>query len=120
MTPDRMLWTGPHGSAPRERALEAMPGSPAGGWIVPSTAARDQVIRALGLSARFGRDLRVWCWDDLWREVRAASATGPALLSEAAARAALGAAIARARADGVLGDVAGVVEWPGFRRRLRA
>jgi ATP-dependent helicase/nuclease subunit B len=89
-------------------------------WIVPSTTARDQVIRALGLRVRLGRVPRVWTWDDLWREVREASPTGPALLSEAAARAVLGAAIARAGADGVLGDAADLVGWPGFRRRLRA
>jgi ATP-dependent helicase/nuclease subunit B len=63
---------------------------------------------------------RVWCWSDLWHAVRDGRATGPARLSEAGARAALRAAIARARRDGVLDAVAEVVEWPGFRRRLQA
>jgi len=116
----RTLWTGPHGSKLRDRLLDEAPGGPSGVWIVPSTLARDQVVRALGLKFKLCRDLRVWSWDELWHEVRRASAIGPALLSPAAARAALGQAIARGRADGVLDAVAGVIDWPGFRRRLRA
>lgn len=42
------------------------------------------------------------------------------MLSSAASRAALGAAIAEARGAGALAEVAGVIDWPGFRRRLAA
>lgn len=66
------------------------------------------------------RGWKVWCWDDLWRAVREERGEGPSRLSTAAARAVLGEAIARARVDGALTEVAGVIDWPGFRRRLVA
>ena len=116
----RRIWTGPHGSAPSERALEDATSDPLGLWIAPTPLARDQVVRALGLRLKVARDLRAWCWEDLWTAVRDASSRGPARLSDAAARAALGEAIAQARRDGALREVAEVVDWPGFRRRLRA
>src|SRR5512135_450608 len=116
----RRIWTGPHGSAPSERALEDASSDPLGLWIAPTPPARDQVVHALGLRPKVARDLRAWCWKDLWTAVRDASSRGPARLSDAAARAALGEAIAQARRDGALREVAEVVDWPGFRRRLRA
>jgi ATP-dependent helicase/nuclease subunit B len=65
------------------------------------------------------RSPRVWCWPDLWQAIRDDRSTGPAQLSEAGTRTALKAAIDQARRDGVLGAVAEVVQWPGFRRRLQ-
>ena len=96
----RRIWTGPHGSAPSERALEDATSDPLGLWIAPTPPARDQVVRALGRRLKVARDLRAWCWEDLWAAVRDASSRGPARLSDAAARAALGEAIAQARRDG--------------------
>jgi hypothetical protein len=78
------------------------------------------VIRALVARHRAAVGLRVWCWEDLWRAVREGQSEGPALLPAAAARAALGEAITRARSDGALATLGDVVHWPGFRRRLRA
>ncbi|HMB06888.1 MAG TPA: PD-(D/E)XK nuclease family protein [Isosphaeraceae bacterium] len=78
------------------------------------------MTHALAKRREAARAPRVWCWSDLWHAVRDGRATGPARLSEAGARAALRAAIARARRDGELGAVDEVVEWPGFRRRLQA
>ena len=78
----RRLWTGPHGSAPSERALEDATSDPSGLWIAPTPPARDQVVRALGLRHKVARDLRAWCWEDLWTAVRDASSRGPARLSD--------------------------------------
>src|SRR5437868_12525455 len=102
----RKLWTGPYGSALRERVLDEWGSDPSGLWIVPSPLARDQVLRALGLRHRVARGFRVLCWDEVWRFIRESRADGPAWLSPAAARAALGEAIARARRDGELDAVA--------------
>src|SRR5215217_4447205 len=98
----RRLWTGPHGSALRERVLDEWGADPSGLWIVPSPLARDQVLRALGLRHRVARGFRVWCWDELWRFVHEARGDGPAPLSPAAARSALNEALARARREGEL------------------
>src|SRR5690349_16708792 len=114
----RRLWTGPHGSALRDRVLEVRAGEPGALWIVGSPLARDQVRRAIGLRHGVAAGLRVWSWDDLWQAIRDECGEGPTRLSAAGARAALGEAIASARGDGELGDVAGVIDWPGFRRRL--
>ena len=65
----------------------------------------------------FGR--RVWCWDDLWREVALSHPSAPARLSPAGVRAAIGEAIDRARRAGELGAVREIADSPGFRRRLR-
>src|SRR4051794_25916300 len=118
----RRLWTGPYGSALRDRALRDSPVETSGVWIAPTPLARDQVRRLLGLRLKggVGRGLRVWCWSDLWRAVRDERPRGPAVLSDAAARAALGEAIARARGDGALQGLVELTEWPGFRRRLRS
>src|SRR5512142_2059787 len=117
----RRLWIGPHGSAVRERVLdEVRGGEPSDLWLVPTPLARAQVTHALAKRREAARAPRVWCWSDLWHAVRDGRATGPARLSEAGARAALRAAIARARREGELGAVDEVVEWPGFRRRLQA
>ena len=118
----RRLWTGPYGSALRDRVLPETLSEPSGAWIVASPLARDQVRRQLGLrlESGVGRELTVWCWPDLWRAIGDESRGGPAWLSEAAARAALGEAIARARGEGLLQSFAELLEWPGFRRRLRS
>src|SRR4051794_38041585 len=102
MPGERRLWTGPHGSALRERVLEDARADPMSLWVVPSAPARDQVVRALGLKHRVARGPQVWCWDELWWAIRDERADGPARLSAAAARAALRQAIARARRDGDL------------------
>lgn len=60
----------------------------------------------------------MWTWDDLWRVVRESRDDGPRVLSETAARAALGVAIGRAAAAGRLSTTAEVSSWPGFRRRI--
>src|SRR5207249_7718384 len=117
MSDNRHLWTGPHGAALADRALAAMPIEATGLWIVPSALARDRAARGLGQRRRVCCRLRVWCWEDLWREVRSRSPAGPARLSEAGVRAALGEAIGRTRRQGRLDAVAGVADAPGFRRR---
>src|SRR5688572_314162 len=116
----RRLWTGPHGAALRDRALAEAPTDPSGLWIVPSRAARDQLIPLLGRKRRVAIGLRVWCWDDLWRAIGDERADAPAHLSAIGARAALGEAIAAARRDGLIPTIAEAVSFPGFRRRLRA
>jgi hypothetical protein len=96
-------------------------GGPVGAWITPSPLARDQVRQLLG--ARLGSgaavSLQIWCWDDLWRVIGEGTPAGPARLSEAAARAVLVEATARARREGALDELADLLAWPGFRRRLR-
>src|SRR5262249_14342862 len=116
----RRLWTGPHGSALRERVLDEWGSDPSGVWLVPSDLARNQVLRTLALRHRVVRNPRVWTWGELWQLGRDARDARPVRLTPAAARAALVEAIARARREGELGDVATVVDWPGFRRRLVA
>jgi hypothetical protein len=49
---------------------------------------------------------RVWCWGDLWAAVRSATDDGPAVLSEAAARAVLRSALEEARQAGALASPA--------------
>ena len=115
----RRLWTGPPGSALRDRALDDGPVDPLGIWIVPSPLARAQVIRALTLKRGSACRLRVWCWADLWAAVAEAHDDPPARLSAASTRAVLGEAIAQARRDDALGPIAGVVDLPGMQRRLR-
>ena len=63
---------------------------------------------------------RVWCWADLWARIRAEVAEGPTSLSEAAAGAVFGEAIRQARHAGELTAIASAIDWPGYRRRLRA
>lgn len=63
---------------------------------------------------------KVWCWAELWAAIRGASVDGPRVLSEAASRAVFLEAIRRGRGAGRLRAIERVLEWPGFRRRLRA
>src|SRR3954468_23729130 len=94
----RMLLTGPHGAAVRDRLQD----DPSGLWLVPSELARVQVLSALGRRSSAGRVPRVWCWKHLWRASLDGRDDGPARLSEAAAHAAMGLAVARARDAGLL------------------
>src|SRR5437660_448691 len=97
----KRLLTGPHGAALRDRLLEQ--GGESGLWLVPTPLARVQVSAALGRKLGAEGASRVWCWDDLWRAVREGRDDGPVKLSDAAAHAALGLAIERAKAAGALG-----------------
>src|SRR5438067_6288837 len=119
MPGNRDLWTGPFGSALRDRALRHAPVDPSGLWVVPSAMARDQVVRVLGLRRRVACHLRVWCWADLWRATRLGSRGTPMLLSSAGGRAALREAIDQARRDGLLDAIGEVAQSLGFLRRLR-
>src|SRR4051812_15212246 len=102
----RRLWTGPHGAALRDRALAKAPTDPTNLWIVPSRAARDQLIPLLGHKRRVAIGLRVWCWDDLWRAIGEERVDSPARLSAVGVRAALAEAIAVARRDGIIPSIA--------------
>ena len=117
----RELWAGPPGSAVLGERVWRRAAAEAVGLcgIVPSPLARDQAIRALAVRCRAARGLRVWCWDDLWREARVGRDDAPALLSASGVRAVLREAIDRARRAGLLGRVGSIAEAPGFRRRLR-
>ena len=129
MTGDRVLWTGPYGSATRDHALAVASSDPSSLWLAASSMARDQVRRELALRVREGGDdaesragliPRVWCWADLWARIRAEVAEGPTCLSEAAAGAVFGEAIRQSRHAGELAAIESAIDWPGYRRRLRA
>ncbi len=116
---ERLLWTGPVGSSIWPRTLEQVPVRGPSLCLVPTEAARTQVLHTLALRGATGPKTRVWMWDDLWGEIARRAKGPPMRLSEAGVRTALVEAIARARRQGevrVLGDLA---ETPGFRRRLR-
>src|SRR4051794_9155954 len=100
MSDNRQLWTGPYGAALADRALELMPIDASGLWIVPAPLARGRAARFLTRRRGVCCRLRVWCWDDLWREVGLRSPTGPSRLSEAGVRSVLREAIGRARREG--------------------
>src|SRR5439155_1350281 len=74
-----------------------------------------QIVAATVVAGLVGYVAIPW----LVRGVRARSPVGPARLSEAGVRAALGEAIGRTRREGRLDAVATVADAPGFRRRLR-
>ena len=69
----RKLWTGPHGAALRDRAIERASAEASSLWLVPSPLAREQVSRALARRSKGVEPPRVWCWDDAWT----ATARGP-------------------------------------------
>src|SRR5262249_32204960 len=123
MPGERVLWTGPYGAAGRDRTLAVALTDPSGLWLVASPIARDQVRRELAVrsssGAGSGRIPRVWCWAELWAQIRDATAEGPSCLSEAAAGAVFGEAIRQARNARELDAVAAVIDWPGYRNRLR-
>jgi hypothetical protein len=118
----RQLWTGAYSRLLDPGLFGPEAAGTSGVWIAGSTLARDQWRRHLGMQLRGGAGpgLRVWCWDDLWRTIGELAGNGPLWLSEAAARGVLQQAISRARAEGALEGLSGLLEWPGFRRRLRA
>ena len=126
MPGDRVLWTGPYGSATRDHALAAALVDPSSLWLSASPMARDQVRRELAVRSRSdetdrdaGQIPRVWCWAELWARVRDGSREGPSCLSEAAAGAVFGQAIRQARHAGEVDAIAAVIDWAGYRRRLR-
>ena len=126
MPGERVLWTGPYGSATRDHALAVASADPSSLWLSASPMAHDQVRRELAVRSRSdetdrdaGRIPRVWCWADLWARVRDGSREGPSCLSEAAAGAVFGEAIRQARHAGEVDAIAAVIDWPGYRRRLR-
>lgn len=126
MAVERVLWTGPYGSGARDHAVASASLDPSALWVVPSPMARDQVraelaarCRAIGTGQATGQIPRVWCWADLWARVRAGSSEGPAVLSDGAAGAVFSEAIRRARQAGETEAVEAVLDWPGYRRRLR-
>ncbi|WP_158633376.1 PD-(D/E)XK nuclease family protein [Tautonia sociabilis] len=90
---------------------------------MPTPLARDRLARRLSLASgtigpsRSESD-RVYCWDDLWRSLRADRLDGPLVLSPAGTRAALVEAIDRARREGELTVSASVAGSSGFRRRV--
>ncbi|MEW4567756.1 PD-(D/E)XK nuclease family protein [Tautonia sp. JC769] len=61
---------------------------------------------------------RVYCWDDLWHDLRADDPGGPFCPGPAGVRAALRAAIEQARQEGALSVSASVADSSGFRRRV--
>jgi RecB family exonuclease len=82
--------------------------------------ARDQVRRELALRSRSaGAGPRVWCWTDLWRTAREELEGGPACLSDGAAGAVFAEAVRQSREAGEISAIRSVVDWPGYRRRLR-
>src|SRR5262245_29446957 len=122
MPGDRVLWTGPYGAATRDHALDAASFDPSSLWLAASPVARDQVRRELAVrsrSAGMEQIPRVWCWGDLWARVRDEMNEGPSCLSEGAADAVFAEAIRQARQAGDLAAIAAVIDWPGYRRRLR-
>jgi ATP-dependent helicase/nuclease subunit B len=122
MAGEQLLWTGPYGASLRDYALAGASTDPSSLWLAPSRLARDQLRRELAIrSNRPGSSPRVWCWSDLWRGVREelSDGDGPACLSEGAAGAVFSEAIRQARQAGELGAIASVIDWPGYRRRLR-
>ena len=118
-TPRRLLWLGPYAADLRGRAVDQFGGVDDGIWIVPTPLARDQLVAALTRRGTSISRPRVFAWDDLWAEVARRHRRPPAILSEAAARAAMVSAIDRARADDALGVLGRVADLPGLRRELR-
>jgi len=114
------LWTGPPGAALRDCLLAELGGEPGGIWIVPTPLARDQVARELAIRTRAGgKEPRVHSWDDLWREIFSRVSQGPSWLSESAARAVFREAVTQVHNQGLIRSIDAVIDWPGYRRRLR-
>ena len=113
----RKLWTGPHGSAGRDRAIERASAEASSLWLVPSAIAREQVIRALA-PGRGAERPGSGAGTTPGRRRPGPTPDPPARLSPAGRIAAL-----------CRGDRAGppgrpprrdrrAVEWPGYRRQL--
>ena len=120
MAGERLLWTGPYGAALREHAIAGASTDPMSLWLVGSPLARDQVRRELAMrSPGLGPGPRVWCWSELWRSLRDGLEGGRVCLSAGAAGAVVSEAVRQARQAGELRAIVGVLDWPGYRRRLR-
>src|SRR4051812_19863989 len=121
MLAPRRLWTGPPGTAIRDRLVEDLGAEPGTLWIAPTRLASDELERVLCRRSRGGgRPARVFCWDELWRAVRREAEDGPRWLSGTAARAVFLEAIGWAREAGLTTAVDGVLELGGYQRRLAA
>jgi ATP-dependent helicase/nuclease subunit B len=117
MSAARRLWTGPFAANLRDRAIEQFGAEAL--WIVPTPIAREQVAAALIRRGQGSRSPAVYGWDQLWHEIARRHARPPALLSDAAARAALVAAIDLAGVRDELGPLDRVAGLPGTRKALR-
>src|SRR4051812_30605750 len=114
----RKLWTGPHGSAFRDRAIDRASTEASSLWLVPSSMAREQVSRALAHRSKSIEPPRVWCRDDAWKATARDHADPPARLSHAGRATVLPEAIERARRSGSLHTIGRAIDWPGYRRHL--
>ena len=116
---DRRLWTGSPGASWIDPIREDWGPST---WIMPTPLARDRLARRLLLAKSHSKQPtgidRVFCWVDLWRDLRSDGPEGLISLSSTGARAALLEAIDRARLAGELTVSASVAESAGFRRRI--
>ena len=65
------------------------------------------------------KSLRVYSWDDLWREIFSRVGAGPSWLSESSARAVFREAVTQVHNQGQIRSLDAVIDWPGYRRRLR-
>jgi RecB family exonuclease len=121
MASTRRLWTGGHGADLREALVAATVMDASSLWIVPSELAARQVRRVLGARSRgVVAPVKIWCWSDLWQSIGEQAEVGPGRLSTAAAEAVFDEAIRRARARRRLGPLETMIDWPGYRRQLRA
>lgn len=80
--------------------------------------AREQLIRTLSGRRVGPEQAKVWCWEDAWEAVAREQDEVPARLSPSARRVVLAEAIGEARRDGRLDRLAGLVDYPGYRRQL--
>src|SRR5262249_2126817 len=117
---ERLLWTGPYGAALREHAIAGASTVPTSLWLVGSPLARDQVRRELAIrSPGLGPGPRVWSWAEFWKAVGDGQEGGRVCLAAGAAGPVLSEAIRQARQAGEVRAIATVLDWPGYRRRLR-
>jgi hypothetical protein len=120
---ERILWSGPHAAIRGEFTLSGPARQAPGLWLAPSPMARDQTILAL---SRLGQDSNVGnsvcCWDELWGRLLTESAAdrAPSAASPIAIRTLVQEAIRIATDRDEVGDLAAMLEFPGYRRRLLA
>lgn len=120
MAGPRKLWTAPCGSSSLGQAIERASTDSSSLWLVPSRLAAEQIRRAMAARSKAGPPCRVWSWDDAWGEVARAQRDVPARLSPASLRAVLAEAIERALRARTVDVLAGLLEFPGYRRQLIA
>ena len=116
MSAPRLLWTGPYAADLRGRAIDKFDADAL--WIVATPMARDQLASALIRKENGPKSPQVYSWTGLWEEVARRHPRPPTLLSEAALRAALVAAIDLTGDRDELGPLVRVVGLPGTRRAL--